>query len=170
MKVQADLVYQTLEDKGGVMNGLNENILAKGKLDVTLKKANGNIEKETIGNLVVTVGRNHIADQLADQSEAAMSHMAIGEGTTTQIVGDTGLESEVSRKVFTSKTQGSGSDANKVIFVADWAAGEGTGAITEAGIFNAVSAGTMLTRTTFAVKNKEVGDSLSIQWTLTISG
>lgn len=145
-------------------------IFAKGRLDITIKRADGSVEKDFVDNLVVTVGRGHIADQLSNQSQASMSHMAIGQGTTTQVVGDTALESELSRKAFTSKTQGTGGDANKVIYVGDWAAGEGTGAITEAGIFNAVSAGTMLTRTTFSVKNKGVGDSLSIQWTLTISG
>lgn len=149
---------------------MNDNVIGKGRVDCVLTKANGQIEEWAVDNLVVTTGRNHIADQLSDQSEAALSHMAIGEGTTTQVIADTALESEISRKALTSKTQGSGTDANKVVFVGDWAAGEGTGAITEAGLFNSATAGTMVTRTTFAVKNKDVGDSLSIQWTLTITG
>ena len=149
---------------------MKDKVKATGKVKFELTRADGSVDEWNIENLVVTVGRNHIADQLAGQLEAAMSHMAIGEGTTLQVVADTALESEVSRKVFASKDQGTGADANKVIYVADWAAGEGTGAITEAGIFNSATAGTMLTRTTFAVKNKGAGDSLSIQWTLTISG
>lgn len=149
---------------------MKDNVLAKGKLDITINRANGTVEKDTVDNLVVTTGREHIADQLAGQLQAAVSHMAIGTGTTTEIVGDTTLESELNRKAFTSKDQGTGADANKIIYVADWAAGEGTGAITEAGMFNSAAAGVMLTRTTFDVKNKDVGDSLSIQWTLTITG
>lgn len=149
---------------------MKDSVIGKGRIDCVLTKANGQVEAWGVENLVVTTGKNHIADQLADQGEAAISHMAIGEGTTTQVVADTALESEVSRKALTSKTQGAGTDANKVVYVADWAAGEGTGAITEAGLFNSATAGTMLTRTTFAVKNKDVGDSLSIQWTLTITG
>lgn len=149
---------------------MESKLIVKGKVRLVLTKANGMRIIEKVDNLVVTVGRAHIADQLAAQLEAAMSHMAIGSGTTPQVVADTALETELSRKVFTSKTQGAAADANKVIYVADWAAGEGTGAITEAGIFNNAAAGTMLTRTTFAVKNKDVGDSLSIQWTLTITG
>ena len=148
---------------------MKDTIKVKGKLNVTLIKANGMMDCTTIDNLVVTVGKNHIADQLADSSQASMSHMAIGEGTTTQVVGNTALESEISRKAFTSKDQGTGGDSNKVIYTADWAAGEGTGVITEAGIFNSNTAGSMLSRTTFSAKNKEVGDSLSIQWTLTIA-
>ena len=96
--------------------------------------------------------------------------MAIGSGTTGQVVGDTALETEINRKAFTSKSQGAGADANKVIYITEWAPGEGTGAITEAGIFNATSAGPLLCRTTFAVKNKGAGDSLTLTWTITISG
>lgn len=149
---------------------MNSKITIKGRLDITLKKADGRIERETVDNLVVTVGRGHIADQLADQLQAPVSHMAVGTGSTTQVIGDTALETELSRVALTSKTQGTGGEENKVFYVGDWAPGVGTGAITEAGMFNAVSGGTLITRTTFAVKNKEVGDSLAIQWTLTVNG
>lgn len=148
----------------------NEKIKVTGNVEITLRGSDGKIKDRTeIKNLVVTVGRQHIANQLASKSQAQMSHMAIGQGTTTQVIGDTALESEISRKVFNSLSQGSGADANKIIYLTDWAAGEGTGAITEAGIFNAAASGTMLCRTTFPVKNKGAGDSLSLTWTLTIS-
>ena len=120
-------------------------------------------------NLIVTVGKNHVADQLSDQGEAVMSHMAIGTGTTSAVVGDTTLETELDRNALTSKTQGAGADENKVTYIGDWAPGDGTGAITEAGVFNSPSAGTMLSRTVFAVKNKGAADSLTITWILTIS-
>ena len=45
----------------------------------------------------------------------------------------------------------------------------GTGAITEAGIFNASSSGTMLCRTVFSVVNKGASDSMTITWTVTVS-
>ncbi len=120
-------------------------------------------------NLVVTTGKNHIADQMSDQGNAAMSHMAIGTGTTPAAAGDTALETELDRNALTSTTQGTGGDANKVIFVGDWAAGDGTGAITEAGIFNAASAGVLLCRRVFSVKNKGASDSLTITWELTFN-
>jgi hypothetical protein len=56
-----------------------------------------------------------------------------------------------------------------VTFIATVPAGTGTGAITEAGILNAGTAGTMLCRTVFSVVNKDAGDTLSITWTVTIS-
>jgi len=129
----------------------------------------GKIRRYEERNLIVTVGKNHIADQLSDTGEAAMSHMALGTGTTAAVVGDSALETELDRNALTSKTQGSGANANQVTYSGEWAAGDGTGAITEAGIFNSASAGIMLARSVFAVKNKGATDSLSIAWTLTIS-
>lgn len=150
---------------------MKENIIAVGKVSACLRGPDGKIKDRWVeDNLVVTSGRGHIADQISGQAQAAMSHMAIGSGTTAQVIGNTALESEINRKIFDSKTQGAGADANKVIYVTEWTPGEGTGAITEAGIFNASTAGTMLCRTTFAVKNKEAGDSLTLTWTITISG
>jgi hypothetical protein len=147
-----------------------DKIRATGRVHICLKGPDGRIKDEqTVKNLVVTTGRQHIADQMADKGAAAMSHMAIGMGTTAADAADTALESELDRNALTSKTQGAGTDANKVTYVADWAAGDGTGAITEAAIFNSASAGDMLCRSVFAVKNKGTGDTLTLTWILTFS-
>lgn len=149
---------------------LNDGIKCRGDLEFIFTcQLTGKVRKYTERNLIVTVGKSHIADQLADQGEAAMSHMAIGTGTTAAVVGDTALETELDRNALTSTTQGSGANANQVTYSGEWAAGDGTGAITEAAIFNSASAGIMLARSVFAVKNKGATDSLSIAWTLTIS-
>lgn len=141
-----------------------------GKVAICLRGPDGKIKDRTvINNLVVTTGKQHIADQLASQLQGAMTHMAVGTGTTEQAAADTQLEIELNRKAFTSKSQGTGADANKVIYITDWIAGEATGAIAEAGIFNASSGGTMLCRTTFPVKNKGAGDSLTLTWTISIT-
>jgi len=147
-----------------------EKVKVSGELHIVLRDEDGNIkDEETVKNLIVTVGKNHIADQMADQGEAAMSHMAIGTGTTAAAAGDTTLETELDRNALTSTTQGTEGNAHKVTYVGDWAAGDGTGAITEAGIFNDASAGAMLCRTVFAVKNKGASDIMGLTWTLTIS-
>jgi hypothetical protein len=56
-----------------------------------------------------------------------------------------------------------------VTYVASFGAGTGTGAVTEAGILNASSGGTLLCRTEFSVVNKGADDSMSITWTITVS-
>jgi len=98
-----------------------------------------------------------------------MSHMAVGSGSTAAAAGDTSL-TELGRVSLTSTTIVTTSVTNDAVqYVATFAAGTGTGAITEAGIFNAGSAGTMLCRTVFAVINKGSLDTLTITWKVTVA-
>jgi hypothetical protein len=147
---------------------MKSNLKMSGVLTITVRGAKGKIKsREVHKNLIVTTGRNHVADQLAGQSEAPMSHMAIGTGTTPQDFTDTALEAELSRKALDSKSQGSGADANKITYICSWGAGEGTGTITEAGIFNSAAAGVMMCRTKFNPKDKGTGDSITLTWVIT---
>lgn len=143
---------------------------ATGQLEIIHTGPDGELKNhEVIDNLVVKAGREHIIDLLGHQVQAAMSHMAIGEGIIDKDPEDTALGSELHRNTFTSKTPGTGAEANKITYIADFAPGEGTGAVTEAGIFNSAAAGNMLCRTVFAVKNKESGDNIRHIWILTVS-
>jgi len=54
-------------------------------------------------------------------------------------------------------------------FTASFLAGDATGAITEAGVFNASSSGTMFDRVVFPVVNKGSDDSLTAVFTFTMS-
>jgi len=121
-------------------------------------------------NVFTDVGDAHVADQMASTpGEDVISDMSIGTVTTTLTAGDTQLGGEDDRNTLTSFTQGAGGDDNKVVYIGDWAAGDGTGAITEAGIFNSHTAdsGTMLCAQTFSVINKGAADTLQITWTVT---
>jgi hypothetical protein len=129
----------------------------------------GNVKKdETIHNIITNVGLAHIADQMSDQGEVAMSHMAVGDDADPKAAaGDTTLNSEISRVTLTSITQ----TANvTVVYVGDWAAGVGTdGNLCEAGIFNDDTAGTMLSRATFTSTDKQAADTMKITWTVTFA-
>lgn len=118
-------------------------------------------------NLFVTTGRSHIADQMSGKVQSQMSHMAVGTGTTAAAVTDTALQTELDRNPLDSITQGIGVNANKVTYRCTWPAGDGTGALTEAGIFNAASGGVMLNRSVFGVKNKEATEATVMTWTVT---
>lgn len=126
------------------------------------------LDEREVPNTVCTGGDKYVADQLSDQGESAMSHMAIGTGTG-QGASDNSLANELDRNALDSTTQGTGANDNDVIYVCTWAAGDGTGAITEAGIFNNATPGTgqMLCVSSFSVINKGAGDSLVITWTFT---
>jgi len=141
-----------------------------GNVLVELRDEHGNLkERREIHNLVVTRGKQHIADQLSSApNDAAMGWMAIGTGSTSPAAGDTLLGAEIDRNALTSRT-----DSGAVVtYVSDWAAGDGTNsAIAEAGIFGVVTANTapMLARATFTAINKGASDTLKITWTITVS-
>ena len=138
----------------------------KGELQIVVRDALGAVKQEmTVPNLVVTAGKNYIASRITSASSTVMSHMAIGTSTTTPAVANTTLGTEAGRVALASFT----ASGNQVTATATFPAGTGTGAITEAGIFNAGSVGTMLCRTTFPVVNKAAGDSIAITWVVTVS-
>ena len=139
---------------------------ALGKLTIEVKDKDGKLkQREEVKNLVVDTGLAYIASRMKDASATAMSHMAIGTGSSAAAAGNTALGTEAARVALTSTTVTS----NAVAYVASFAAGTGTGAITEAGILNAASSGTLLCRTVFSVVNKGASDSMTITWTVTIS-
>ena len=140
---------------------LNDGLKLTGKLTIAL---NNEVVQE-VPNLVVTAGKNFVASRMKDTTDSAMSHMAIGTGSTAAAAGDTALGSESARTALTSTTVTN----NEIVYVDTFAAGTGTGAITEAGIFNASSGGDMLCRTVFSVVNKGASDAMTITWTVTVS-
>ncbi len=140
---------------------INDGLKMKGRLTISI---NDEVVQE-IDNLVVTTGKEYVASRIKDTTATAMSHMAIGTGTTAAAASDTALVSESARTALTSTTVSS----NTVVYVDTFGAGTGTGAITEAGVFNASSGGTMLCRTVFSVVNKGADDSMTITWTITVS-
>jgi hypothetical protein len=145
---------------------LQENLKAHGELTISVFDRSGNLkEAKKVPNLVVTVGKNYIASRMVGTASTVMSHMAIGTGTGTPIAGDTTLGTEAGRVALTAFT----ASTNTVTATATFPAGTGTGAITEAGILNNTSGGTLMCRTTFPVVNKAAGDSIAITWVVTVS-
>ncbi len=140
---------------------INDNLTLTGAVSIAV---NDEVVKE-IPNLVVTAGKNFVSSRMKDTTKAAMSHMAVGTGTTAAAAGNTTLVTELDRNALTSTTV----TTNEIAYVCTWAAGDGTGAITEAGLFNASSGGDMLCRTVFSVVNKGSADSMTITWTITVS-
>jgi len=143
---------------------MKDNFALKGKLQLVLTDSEGRV-KQIVDrdNLIVTVGKNFAANALLNPSTSPFTHMAIGTGTTPAALADTALEAQSVRQAFTSSSV----PANVATMSTTYAAGVGTGAITEAGIFNASSGGTMLSRVVFSVINKSASDSLTINWTVT---
>ena len=140
---------------------LHDNFQMTGHLAIAI---NDEVVQE-VPNLVVADGKEYVASRMKDTTKTAMSHMAIGTGSTAAAAADSALGSQSDRNALTSSVVSGAA----VTYVATFSAGEGTGAITEAGLFNAASAGDMLCRTVFAVVNKGSSDSMTITWTVTVS-
>lgn len=146
---------------------VNENLKLRGDVALVLKDKNGNVKEERkIENLIVSAGLEFICSRMAGTSAGVMSHMALGSGSTAAAAGQTDLGSILgSREALDSSTASS----NTITYVSAFEAGDATGAVTEAGIFNAASSGTMLCRTVFSVVNKEADDTMSVTWTITLT-
>jgi len=143
---------------------INDDLKITGAL--TIEK-NGNVVRE-VKNLVVSSGKAWVAKRMADQ-DTVMTHMEVGTGTAVAAVGNTTLTSAISGARVALTVSGGTVSGATITYGTTWAAGTGTGAITEAGIFDAASGGEMLARTVFAVVNKGPSDTVTISWTITIS-
>ena len=149
---------------------INENLKLSGQLNIVLKDKAGNIKDEReVKNLVVNKGLEYIASRMKDASKSVMSHMGLGSGTTAAAASQTDLVTLLGSREALDSTTISGSNNEKVVYVSSFEAGDATGAVTEAGIFNAASGGDMLCRTVFSVVNKAADDTMSITLTITLS-
>lgn len=116
-----------------------------------------------INNLIVTVGKGLAASRLGQNTPGPITHMAIGTDTTPPAVGQTALLSELAGGRVASVFSVAGAVAK---WEATFPAGAGTGNVTEAGMFNASTAGVMMSRVVFAAIPKTSTDELKITWTI----
>jgi len=149
---------------------INDKIKATGLVSFVLTDENGNVKLQQEKNLVVDAGLAYIASRMVGTAKNVMSHMAVGTGTTAALDAQTALITESARVALTSTTIVTTTVANdSVQYVATFNPGTATAAITEAGVFNAASAGDMLCRTKFDVINKGALDTLTITWKVTVA-
>lgn len=149
---------------------IQENLKLSGQLNIVLKDKDGNVkDTRECKNLVVNAGLAYIVSRMVGTSKSVMSHMALGSGTTAAAAGQTDLVSVLGVREALDNTTISGTNDERVTYSASFEAGDGTGAVTEAGIFNALTGGDMLCRTVFPVVNKAADDTLAISWTITLT-
>jgi hypothetical protein len=133
-------------------------------------------DKKIASNVVVNAARAVISARLYGTSLAAFGAIGCGTGTTAAAAGDTALQTGV-------KTDGTGDAGVHAIATAsvtwssvtttqtnDTAQAVGTAtytasiAITESGVFNADTNGTMLAHQVFTAVNVVSGDSIQFTW------
>ena len=119
-------------------------------------------------NLVTAVGLNLLRDRLRGASGVeALSHTAVGTGSTAPASGDTALQAEVFRDIFTQVTVSAASMVIRYYLGPNDANGN---TLREAGLFNASSGGVLYARRLFASAiTKTIDLAVTIEWTLTFA-
>lgn len=154
------------------MSEMRDMSLSKGSVRKQLFDENGILKYDhTDHNLITTAGNVYKAAWLvaASQSGEFMSYMGLGTGNTAPVIGNTTLQSELSGGGYSRQIGVLSSSSNVWQNVDTFGPGNGTGALTEAGLFSTVTSGTMFARQVFSTINKLSGDTLIITWQITFN-
>lgn len=122
--------------------------------------------KRQVNNLVVQGGKDLIAANFAGNAADTVTHIEVGTNSppTAASLAQTALVSALTPRLTVSESV----TANPATIIYGVVIGPGvhTASIGEAGLFTAITDGTMVARTTFAAIPKGADDMLTITWTL----
>lgn len=152
----------------------NDKVGIGGHFDIVVRGKDGKIkDTRKARNLVTTTGKAGVAARVNDVgTPAAYTYIAVGTGTTAADVTDTTLEAEIvdsglarasaTPSVTTTDTM------NDTAVLTHTFSVTGSKAVTEAGVLNAASVGTLLARSVFAAVNVISGDSLQVVYSIDV--
>jgi len=122
-------------------------------------------ECQEFDNLLVTAGKELIADAI--RGAASISYCGVGTGQTAVAVSDTDLESIIgTRKLITTSAR----SGSVVVFSTFFSAVDNNGTWREAGLFSALTGGTMLSHALFSTAFVKTNlKRCQLDWTVTIS-
>lgn len=125
-------------------------------------------------NLITTAGKGLGTALLgAVGSPAACTYLELGTGTNAAAAGDTGLQTPITdtglARAAATVTQQTTTTANDTLQLYKIWTATGAKAVTECGIFNAASTGTMLGRQVFSAINTADTNTLAITYQIKLS-
>jgi len=125
-------------------------------------------------NIITDVGLAEIVKLVFGLGGTAFKYLAIGTGTTSETASDTALEAEIARKQATITQTTTSVSNDTALLEATFSSADGlsgTQNVSEAGVFNASSGGTLLARKTFSAVpvNFDAGDSITIKYYIQFS-
>ena len=155
------------------MHGNNDDVgllVAIGKLEAILIKSDGTkVKYGVLSRRVVTSAFvNFVVDQLQTETSVFgdFKYHDSGVGTTAEASGDTGIETTDGESRATGTQTESAANAYRSVGTISYTT---TKAITEHGLFNDSSAGTLMDRSVFSAINVVNGDSIQFTYTLTLT-
>jgi hypothetical protein len=136
-------------------------------------RAGNLIEDRSVRNLIVTTGKAGISGLIIQTGTTApFSYLAIGEGTAGAASSDVALETEIStgggERALAALTQVTTDVTNDTSQLVKTFAFNQAFTVTEAGVFNAASSGTMLCRQTFVGITIAPTDTLEVTYKLDV--
>jgi hypothetical protein len=142
-----------------------------GRLTLQARDRSGRLlDQLTANNSIVLTGRDLVAKLFVHENIGTVSHVGVGTGTApVNPSGNTALAAELFRKQLravdptTDLTVVNGTNV-KVTLNAELDFGEGNGALTEAGLFNAAAGGVLYNRVVFPPINKTTDFKLALIW------
>lgn len=159
----ASFVISPLLRRFGVMTAL-------GRLDAVVYKKDGTrVNYGVLGYRVVTTAFvTFVVDQLQTETSVFgdFKYHDSGVGTTAENITDTGIETTDAESRATGTQTESAANAYRSVGTISYTT---TKAITEHGLFNDATTGTLMDRTVFSAINVVSGDSIQFTYTLTVS-
>ena len=151
------------------MSLISESIKPTGKVRAMLKDAYTDkiIKITDSDNLVVTAGKQNIADLLIGAVSTSYNFIGVGTSSTAPVVGDTDLGALVNTRQQCNDRFRTG---NIAVFSTYFASNQVVnGSLNECGLFTTGSAGTMFSRALFGSQiNKTSSTTLTVEWQISI--
>lgn len=145
---------------------MNEKVKVKANVKITLFSESGEVEDIVeVHNTISPAGLEALAAQLMiSPDKAKPGWMEVGEGVPSGVLLGNPVAGSRIPIAHTSRTE------NKAAMFCSFAAGVGTGILTEAGVFNSATDNTeeMLLYTRFRAINKTASKPLTISWFWTV--
>lgn len=136
-----------------------------GIMTIDVSRPDGTAEKIVKHNMIVDSGFDFICEAVGGATQPKpVNKIQVGSGTSDTTADMTALEAKIAE----GEASYNHTIGTKVFSLSShFAAGEATGAITEAGVFNAD--GVMLDRVTFKVANIDEDDEITVNFQFTLS-
>lgn len=153
---------------------MKDKLKVKGLISLKVTDKDGNLKDERlIKNTITNAGLAQIALLAGDVSAVPFTYLALGTGTTAAAATDTALETETSasglERAAATVSRVTTTVTNDTLQLLKTFTSGATVAITECGIFNDASVGTMLGRQVFSAVNVVSGDSIAITYKVSFS-